>query len=33
MQSHEDYKLDLEVALLGSMIGHKIRDPASKQVL
>jgi hypothetical protein len=29
MQSHEDYKLDLEVALLGGMIGHKIRDPAS----
>jgi hypothetical protein len=29
MQSPEDYKLDLEVSLLGGMIGHKIRDPAS----
>jgi hypothetical protein len=33
MQSHEDYKLDLEASLLGRMIGHKIRDPASQQVL
>jgi hypothetical protein len=33
MQFPEDYMLDLEASLLGQMIGHKIRDPASQQVL